>query len=151
MSMLLFQTLASGSTYLSSGFLLQLYQMKFCYAKPSFLALSLSLSHSIKKTFLKYHWHGVEGQRLQMSQSNLVFDLLRFISTDSLDVDECKGNVQIIDFLNSNVNSTRLESFSILRRQVKVTQCQHLVNEITFLADYTLANVEMGLESRESG
>lgn len=86
-----------------------------------------------------------------MSQSNLVFDLLRFISTDSLDVDECKGNVQIIDFLNSNVNSTRLESFSILRRQVKVTQCQHLVNEITFLADYTLANVEMGLESRESG
>lgn len=33
-----------------------------------------------------------------MSQSNLVLDLLRFISIDSLDADEYEGNVQTIDF-----------------------------------------------------
>lgn len=37
-----------------------------------------------------------------MSQKNLVFELLRFISIDSLNEDECKGNVQIIKRLNLN-------------------------------------------------
>lgn len=80
-----------------SGFLFQLLLLnKWCSAMPTpfILTLPFSLFHSNKKSFLKYHWHGVE---CQMSQSNLVLELRRLILTESLNVNECKENVQIIN------------------------------------------------------
>lgn len=87
-----------------------------------------------------------------MSQKNLVFELLRFISIDSLNEDECKGNVQIIKRLNLNTKFYKFGKIQHTQKtQVRMTKCQHLVNKIISLAEYTLVNIEMGLQSRKSG
>jgi hypothetical protein len=109
--------------------------MRVCYAMPSFRNLFfLSLFCIIKNLFIKYCWHGVQCQGLKMTQVNIAHNL-RFISIDSVDVNECEGTVTRNNRLK--IQAKTLQNWELLiyiKGKSLMTQYQHLENGIIFVA-----------------